>query len=89
MMTKEFEEETLRRGYNRVYLHARGYAVDFYLSQGYEVFGEDFVEVGIPHKHVQKYLKKTEDISEPKIEEEVKTSISITDFKTWISTTFE
>ncbi len=53
------------------------------------MFGEDFVEVGIPHKHVQKYLKKTEDISEPKIEEEVKTSISITDFKTWISTTFE
>lgn len=41
-MTKEFEEESARRGYSRVYLHARVVAVDFYLKQGYEVFGEEF-----------------------------------------------
>jgi hypothetical protein len=85
MMTKEFEDETLRRGYFRIYLHARGYAVDFYLQQGYEVFGEDFEEVGIPHKHVQKYLKKVEITSEPIIEEKVKaSSLTLPDFKSWL-----
>ena len=41
-MTVEFEEESARRCYSRVYLHARVVAVEFYLKQGYEVFGEEF-----------------------------------------------
>jgi predicted GNAT family N-acyltransferase len=56
-MTEEFESEAIRRGLKRVYMHARGSAVPFYERQGYEIFGEDFIEVGIPHKHMQKYLK--------------------------------
>ena len=63
-MTKEFEEESIRRGYSRVYLHAREVAIEFYRKLGYEVFGEGFVEVGIPHRHMQKFISKTdEDIS--------------------------
>lgn len=54
MMTQEFEAEAVRRGLKRVYLHARATAVPFYAKLGYEVFDEDFMEVGIPHKHMQK-----------------------------------
>lgn len=63
-MTIEFEREILKRGYARIYLHAREYAVGFYEKLGYECFGEPFTEVGIPHRHMQKFLEQ-----EPKIEE--------------------
>ena len=69
MMTFEFEAETQRRGLKRVYLHARETAVPFYIKLGYEVFDEDFIEVGIPHKHMQKFMKAIKD-DEPRIEEE-------------------
>ena len=52
MMTKEFEAESIRKGYSRIYLHARLVALDFYLKQDYEVFGDEFFEVNIPHRHV-------------------------------------
>ncbi len=32
MMTQEFEAESIRRGYSRVYLHARLVALEFYLK---------------------------------------------------------
>ena len=37
------------RGYNEIILNARKNALDFYLKMGYQVRGEEFVEVGIPH----------------------------------------
>ena len=66
-MINEFEKETLRVQRSRIYLHARAHAVDFYLNSNYEVFGEPFEEVGIPHRHMQKFLKKQEE--PPKIED--------------------
>jgi predicted GNAT family N-acyltransferase len=38
-------------------LHARDSAVPFYLQLGYEIFGEPFTEVSIPHRAMQKQLK--------------------------------
>lgn len=58
----------------------------FYVKLGYEVFDEDFIEVGIPHKHMQKYLIAKEEV-EPRIEkqeEESKGSVSIKDFNSWL-----
>ena len=55
-MTAEFEAEAARRGYKRVYLHARVIAVEFYVKLGYEVFGEEFIQVTIPHRHMQKFI---------------------------------
>jgi len=43
--------------------------VPFYIKLGYKVFDEDFIEVGIPHKHMQKFMKLKEE-GEPRIEEE-------------------
>ncbi len=56
-MTVEFEAEAARRGYKRIYLHARQVAVEFYFKLGYEAFGEEFTEVGIPHRHMQKFIQ--------------------------------
>ena len=86
LMTEEFEAEAVRRGLKRVYLHARGTAVPFYIKLGYEVFDEDFIEVGIPHKHMQKYLKREE---EPRIEEEEEKGSVKKDFSSWLSNEFE
>ena len=45
-----------RNGYERIVLHARDTAVPFYLAQGYELEGEPFDEVGIPHRAMFKNL---------------------------------
>jgi len=54
-LNAEYERESERRGYKRIYLHAREYAVPFYEALGYHTFGEEFTEVGIPHRHMQKF----------------------------------
>lgn len=43
-------------GSREMFLHARDTAVPFYLSLGYEVVGEGFQEVSIPHRAMQKTL---------------------------------
>lgn len=53
----KFSEEFARnKGYKRMIMHARGYAVNFYLNLGYEVYGEPFEEVTIPHRNMRKEL---------------------------------
>jgi len=37
-------------------LHAREAAIPFYLRLGYELEGEPFTEVGIPHRRMVKLL---------------------------------
>lgn len=37
-----------------LYLDAQSHALRFYEKLGYEVFGEAFMEVGIPHCHMRK-----------------------------------
>lgn len=65
-MNEEFELEAARRGYNRIYLHAREVALEFYDKLNYQRFGEQFIEVGIKHHHMHKMLTKE---VEPKIED--------------------
>ena len=35
----------------RIYMHARAVALEFYKKQGYEIFGDEFIEATIPHRH--------------------------------------
>jgi predicted GNAT family N-acyltransferase len=42
-------EYALRNGISRLYLHAQTHALDFYLAAGFQSFGEEFHEAGIPH----------------------------------------
>ena len=43
-------------GKSKIVLHARETAIPFYERQGYEVVGDTFYEVGIPHKKMEKLL---------------------------------
>lgn len=50
------EDYALRNGYETIYCHARDTAVTFYLKLGYILKGESFIEVGIPHRYMEKPL---------------------------------
>ncbi|NOT36715.1 MAG: GNAT family N-acetyltransferase [Saprospiraceae bacterium] len=43
-------------GYKKIELHARDKAVEFYNKLGYVTVGEEFIEVGIPHRSMEKIL---------------------------------
>jgi predicted GNAT family N-acyltransferase len=43
--------------YTTIILNARETAVKFYISLGYEIYGEPFVEVTLPHRKMKKTLK--------------------------------
>jgi predicted GNAT family N-acyltransferase len=45
-----------RQRLSRIVLHARETATQFYKQLGYRVEGEPFVEVGIPHRFMEKTL---------------------------------
>ena len=53
----EFSERVAREnGFSRMILHARDTAVPFYLRMAYEIDGEPFEEVTIPHRKMVKEL---------------------------------
>ncbi|MFN8361268.1 MAG: GNAT family N-acetyltransferase [Candidatus Kapaibacterium sp.] len=53
----EYCEQVARdEQFTEIILHARETAVAFYLKLGYEVYGEPFIEVGIPHRNMRKFI---------------------------------
>lgn len=52
-----FAENIARdRGYRRLTMHARTSAIGFYEKLGYTTYGEEFEEVSIPHRTMEKHL---------------------------------
>jgi predicted GNAT family N-acyltransferase len=52
-----FAEKTAKEaGYTNLMMHARSAVTDFYTKSGYEIIGDPFEEVGIPHRIMQKVL---------------------------------
>lgn len=58
------EEYALQNNISEIFLHARDYVIPFYLKLGYQVTGEQFTEVGIPHHHMHKVLADIQQIKE-------------------------
>lgn len=56
------EQIALENGFVEMVLHARQSAVDFYLKLNYEIYGDPFVEVGIPHRLMRKTLSQNSNI---------------------------
>lgn len=57
-----FAEETARNiGHCRIFMHARKEASGFYKKAGYQIIGDEFEEVGIPHVMMIKELKQKEE----------------------------
>lgn len=50
------EQAGKQRGFTEMYLHARAAVVPFYEKSGYCAIGEPFVEVGIPHRAMMKFI---------------------------------
>ncbi|MCO6047766.1 GNAT family N-acetyltransferase [Aeoliella sp. ICT_H6.2] len=50
------EDDLRQRGIQWLELAARIEAVGFYEKLGYQTVGDEFVEVGIPHRHMEKAL---------------------------------
>ena len=50
--------ETLARdkGYRKITMHARASAIGFYERCGYRTCSDEFVEVTVPHKEMEKWL---------------------------------
>ena len=48
--------EAANRGLPLVHLDAQTYAIPFYEKQGFQAQGEVFMDAGIPHRHMEKYL---------------------------------
>ena len=54
------EQYAAEEGYPVIKLHARKTASGFYAKCGYTVFGEEFIEIGIPHVIMEKKIKTRE-----------------------------
>ncbi len=54
------EEYSKLHGYTYMYCHARDVAIPFYLKSGYSIKGEEFYEVGILHRYMEKKLISAE-----------------------------
>lgn len=55
-MNRYAEDWIHEQGFSDVVLHARAHVIPFYEKQGYAVEGEEFTEVGIPHRKMTKKL---------------------------------
>lgn len=55
-MVRESEVAARYHSFKRMVLNARETALPFYLKLGYKVVGKPFVEVGIPHRKMEKAL---------------------------------
>lgn len=55
-LIRAVEEELDRRGITSIGLHARTSAAGFYARLGYRATGDEFMEVGVPHRAMGKTL---------------------------------
>ncbi|RYD61299.1 MAG: GNAT family N-acetyltransferase [Verrucomicrobiaceae bacterium] len=57
-LLEEVERRLAAEGIRHFILNARETAVGFYQSSGYQVVGETFTEVGIPHLRMEKRIQQ-------------------------------
>jgi ribosomal protein S18 acetylase RimI-like enzyme len=57
-LVKFSEQFAKGKGYEKIILHARETAIPFYEKNKYRIFGEPFVEVGIAHRKMEKWVVK-------------------------------
>ena len=53
-LVEEAERYCWQKGYHKIILHARRVALGFYRSMDYNIIGDEFTEVGIPHFNMEK-----------------------------------
>jgi predicted N-acetyltransferase YhbS len=58
-LVRKAEEMAREKGFSRISMHARQYAIPFYERAGYHAEGDIFSEVGIPHLSMRKQLHES------------------------------
>lgn len=53
------EEVAKEKGFKTLMMHARNPVIDFYKKCGYEIFGDEFFEVGMGHREMRKELRSS------------------------------
>jgi len=56
VMLQAAEKFAINNQYKIIFCHARQSAVFFYLKNNWRIKGDEFLEVGIPHFYMEKYL---------------------------------
>ncbi|MCS4486671.1 GNAT family N-acetyltransferase [Staphylococcus americanisciuri] len=56
------EQMAIKHGYRHFKLGAQTHAIPFYESLGYQAYGQVFMDAGIPHRHMEKYITDTEQL---------------------------
>ncbi len=56
LLVQALEQNAAESGYKKIILHARKVVLGFYKSMDYQQVADEFVEVGIPHYHMEKVL---------------------------------
>ena len=51
-------QQALSNGLDRVYLNAQATAIEFYEKAGFTSHGDEFLDAGIPHRHMRKLLHR-------------------------------
>lgn len=59
-LVQHAEEAAREQGYRDIMLHARQVAIPFYEKLEYQITGEPFTEIGIPHRIMVKTLSEAE-----------------------------
>jgi predicted GNAT family N-acyltransferase len=55
-MLKELLLIAQQRQLRKVFLHAQTSATGFYERHGFQALGEEFMDAGIPHRYMERYL---------------------------------
>lgn len=50
------EKHAIKHGVAEIAVHAREYAADFYRKLGYQIVGESFIEITLPHLKMKKNI---------------------------------
>ena len=56
ILVKESEKWAISNHFKKIELHARDTAIEFYQKLNYKMVGNEFLEVGIPHREMVKEL---------------------------------
>ncbi len=59
-LVRAVEDRAVERGLAVVYLGSQTHAVGFYERLGYQAYGPEFDDAGIPHRHMMRRLRRPE-----------------------------
>lgn len=57
LIMNEIEKNAKQQGFQKLKLNSQSYAIPFYEKLQYTVVSEEFIDAGIPHRAMEKYIQ--------------------------------